>query len=354
MDIRKRDFLVAGAALGAGIAASNAIAQPRAPHPINSGKQPSTVDRNYKPRRLNKCIELWEDGQPIYYTGPGIAVGVDPYEQGKKMSKTWADAICYDMEHNPLDYTSLQAFMKGIVDGGGTASGHRFPMVFVSTPIIGLNEAYMWANSWVFSQLLDTGIMGIHLCHARDPKAVEVCASACIRFPFERAGVPKLAHEGLRGSPQGGAAAIWGLNQGAYLHKADTWPLNPHGELIFGIKIEDVHADRNVEQTMAVKGITMAEWGPGDHAYSLYGLEAFPEDGHSLGELAARPEMARARQKVVDLCKKNNLKFLNAGRAADNSVDSVIQQIKDGAMVIESDEEAAIKGREYTKRKMPV
>jgi hypothetical protein len=32
----------------------------------------------------------------------------------------------------------------------------------------------------------------------------------------------------------------------------------------------------------------------------------------------------------------------------------VIQQIKDGAMVIESDEEAAIKGREYTKRKMPV
>ena len=64
--------------------------------------------------------------------------------------------------------------------------------------------------------------------------------------------------------------------------------------------------------------------------------------------------MERARQKVVDLCKKNNLKFLNAGRASDTSVDSVVQQIKDGAMVIESDEEAAIKGREYTKRKMPV
>ena len=53
---------------------------------------------------------------------------------------------------------------------------------------------------------------------------------------------------------------------------------------------------------------------------------------------------ARARQKVVDLCKKNNLKFLNAGRASDTSVDSVIKQIKDGAMVIESDEEAAVKG----------
>jgi len=25
-------------------------------------------DANYKPRRLNKAIELLEDGQPIYYT----------------------------------------------------------------------------------------------------------------------------------------------------------------------------------------------------------------------------------------------------------------------------------------------
>jgi 4-hydroxy-2-oxoheptanedioate aldolase len=354
MDIRKRDFLVAGAALGAGIAATNAIAQPRRPRPVNSGTQPSTVDMNYKPRRLNKCIELWEDRQPIYYTGPGTGPGVNPYEQGLKMSRTWADAICYDMEHNALDFTALREFMRGIVDGGPTKSGHRFPMVFVSTPIIGLNEAYMWANSWVFGQLLDCGIMGIHICHARDPKAIEVAAQACVRFPFQYPGVPKLKYEGLRGSPQNGAAGVWGMNQGEYLHKADTWPLNPHGELVFGVKIEDVHCDANVEQTLAVKGITMAEWGPGDHAYSLYGLEAFPESGEAQGELAARPEMVKVRQRVVDLCKKNNLKFLNAGRAADTSIDSVIQQIKDGAMVIESDEEAAIKGREYTKRKMPV
>ena len=353
MDIKKRDFLLAGAAIGAGIAATQAVAQPR-PRPISTGTQPSTVDRNYKPRRFNKVIELWEDGQPIYYTGPGIGPGVDPYQQGLKMSRTWADAICYDMEHNPLDFTSLRAFMQGLVDGGPTRSGHRIPCVFVSTPIIGLNEAYMWANSWVFSQLLDTGIMGIHICHARDPKAIEVAAQACVRFPFAYPGVAKLKHEGLRGSPQNGAAGVWGMNQGEYLHKADTWPLNPKGEMIFGVKIEDVHCDANVDATLAVPGISMAEWGPGDHAYSLYGLEAFPEDGHSLGELAARPEMARARQKVVDLCKKNKLMFLNAARAADDSVDSVIRQIKDGAMVLESDEDAAIKGREYTKRKMPV
>ncbi|MBN9590339.1 MAG: hypothetical protein BGN85_06655 [Alphaproteobacteria bacterium 64-11] len=353
MDIKKRDLLIAGAALGAGLAASSAKAQPRE-RPINSGTQPSTVDRNYKPRRVNKVIELWEDNQPAYYTGPGIGPGVDPYEQGKKMAKTWADAICYDMEHNPIDFTSLQAFMQGLADGGPTASGHRIPCVFVSTPIIGLNEAYMWANSWVFGQLMDTGIMGIHICHARDPKAIEVAAQACVRFPFKFPGVPQLAHEGLRGSPQVFPPRIWGVPMGKYLHVADTWPLNPRGEMIFGVKIEDVHADAHVEQTLAVKGISMAEWGPGDHAYSLYGLEAFPEDDHSMGELAARPEMKAVRQKVLDLCKKNGLRFLNAARADDNSVDSVVQQIKDGSMILESDEAAAIKGREYTKRKMPV
>ena len=347
MDIKKRDLLIAGAALGAGLAAATGAK-------AATNKQPSSVDPNYKPRRMNKVIELWEDNQPIYYTGPGIGPGVDPYAQGVKMAKTWADAICYDMEHNPLDFTSLQAFMQGIVDGGPTASGHRMPCVFVSTPIIGLNEAYMWANSWVFGQLLDTGIMGIHVCHARDPKAIEVAAQACVRFPFDYPGVPKLAYKGLRGSPQGHAANIWDVPMGKYLHVADTWPLNPKGELIFGVKIEDVESDANAAKTLAVKGISMAEWGPGDHSYSLYGLEAYPEDGHSMGELAARPEMEKVRQNVVDLCKKNGLRFLNAARASDNSVDSVVRQIKDGAMVLESDEAAAIKGREYTKRKMPV
>src|ERR1700761_1438935 len=87
MDIKKRDFLLAGAVLGAAAAASGAVAQ------TTRNKQPSSVDMNYKPRRLNKCIELWEDGQPIYYTGAGGGPGVDPYQQGIKMARTWAGAI---------------------------------------------------------------------------------------------------------------------------------------------------------------------------------------------------------------------------------------------------------------------
>ena len=37
--------------------------------------QPSSVDLAYKPRRINKAIELWEDGQAVYYTGSGVNPG---------------------------------------------------------------------------------------------------------------------------------------------------------------------------------------------------------------------------------------------------------------------------------------
>ena len=64
---------------------------------VNAHVQPSSVDRNYKPRRINKAIELWEDGQPIYYGFSGMGPGVDPYAQGVKMARTYLDAINVEM-----------------------------------------------------------------------------------------------------------------------------------------------------------------------------------------------------------------------------------------------------------------
>jgi hypothetical protein len=64
--------------------------------------------------------------------------------------------------------------------------------------------------------------------------------------------------------------------------------------------------------------------------------------------------MRKIRQHVLDLCKKNKVNFLNAANTDKNSSDYIITQIKDGAMVLECGEDAAIEGREHTKRKMPV
>jgi 4-hydroxy-2-oxoheptanedioate aldolase len=310
---------------------------------------------NYKPRRINKCIELFEDGQPMYYTGAGMDAGVDPYGQGVRMSQTYADGIFVEMEHGALDFMQMREFMRGLVDGGPTRSGHRTPTVVVTRPIIGLNPTYMEGNTWVIEQLLDCGIHGIHICHARSADAIKVAAQMAMRYPFPRPEVPKLDLRGLRGNSPSYAAQVWGVPVNRYAHLADLWPLNPKGEIMFGVKIEDTFADQEVDKTIAEPGVAFAEWGPGDHSFWLYGLDALPENESAFEEdLVTRPEMAKVRQATLDACKKNKVQFLNAVNTDPKSLTYVVTQIQQGCMVCAGGEAASIIGREYSKRKMPV
>jgi 4-hydroxy-2-oxoheptanedioate aldolase len=291
---------------------------------------------SYKPKRINKAIELLEQGQPIYYTG-----GRGGYDEGKRMATTWADYINYEMEHGALDFTALRAFMKGLVDGGPTKSGHRTPAVIVTLPVLGINEAHMNANFWVVQQTLAAGVHGILLCHARDPKAVEYFVRAC-RYPHAKPVVPSLG-EGLLGNgSQGYASQIWGISGAEYMKKADPWPLNPQGEFLLGLKIEDKYALANAEKVASVPGIGFAEWGPGDMGLSL-GLP----DGHGANE-TLHPEMAKARATVLAATKKAKIAFLNTVRPTD-----VEKMIDEGVRIGAGGEEAANKGRRYTKRTMP-
>jgi 4-hydroxy-2-oxoheptanedioate aldolase len=369
MDMKKRDFLAAGLGLGAGLAASGAMAQPT-PAPVspsvgiggipggdmdisgigagrwqNSGKQPSSVDLNYKPRRVNKVIELWEDGQPAYYTNSGMRPGMDAYAQGKKMAGTFADMILYGLEHGPLDFNDFVNFMCGLKDGGPTKSGHLTPTVIVELPFIGLNEQYALANSWVITNLLDLGAHGFHVCHARDPEAMEVYCQMAARYSFDYPDTPKVPRQGLglRGQAAPLAAALWGVSDAKYLHIADVWPLNPRGEILVGCKIEDKFANANMAKTLATKGLAFAEWGQSDQTQSLFGLAAYPEE--RVGR-APRPAEEVAvingvADKVRAFCRKNNVRIMGGG-------------IKEGAMFVAGSEAGAIAGRESTKRKMPV
>ena len=369
MDMKKRDFLGLAAGVGAvaGLAAATTTAEAQPPRrnlkgPIDVNQrgmvsqnvQPSTVDWNYKPRRINKAIELWEDGQPIYYGISGMGPGVDPYAQGLRMARTHLDAINVEMEHGALDFPALREFMRGLVDGGPTRSGHRTPSVFVETCIIGLDEAYMRANSWVIQQLLDCGVHGIHMCHARNTKAVQVATQMAMRYPFKRPGIPDLPMRGLRGS----ARLYANLGHRLNTPLADLWPLNPKGELIFGVKIEDTIADVEAAGTIALPGIAMAEWGPGDHSYWLDGLSIMDDNSYlgNITKLATLPELVKVGENVRQLCKKNNVRFLHISPSNDPANPFFVNtEIDEGVMVFESnDEPSSITGREHSKRKMPV
>ena len=64
---------------------------------------------------------------------------------------------------------------------------------------------------------------------------------------------------------------MWGVTAQEYLRIAEPWPMNPDGELLFGLKIENPRADANVETSVRVPGISFAEWGPGDHGFFILG-----------------------------------------------------------------------------------
>src|SRR5947207_15592667 len=289
------------------------------------------------PHRINRAIELLADGQPIYYTGSHE--GTDgSFEQGVKDAQTWADYISYDMEHAPFDVKGLAEYMKGLAKGGPTKSGHATPAVIVNVPVNGTDEATVRANAWMFHQVLATGVHGILLCHADTPGAVRAFVEA-VRFPTHKQAVGSGLSEGRRGAHGTPTAArIWGVSPDEYVQKADAWPLNPSGELLLGLKLEDKYALANAEENLKVPGVAFAEWGPGDMALSL-GIRGPRADEN--------PLMKAARAKVFAATKANKVFFLNS-----MNPNNVVDMIKEGVMVGPANQQAAEIGRKFTNRQM--
>ncbi|MBV7339383.1 hypothetical protein KFU94_66450 [Chloroflexi bacterium TSY] len=286
-------------------------------------------------KRINKVIELLEQKQPVYWDG-GQALS---YEGGVKAARTFADWLVIGIEHQPYDIVGLNAYMRGLVDGGPTASGHRTPTVLVTLPFDGVDEFVVRNNAWMIKQVLATGIHGILLCHAETPGAVKKFVE-WVRFPFQTAGVGQGLDQGRRGSGgQDNAAKIWGISTQEYLRKADVWPLNPAGELLLGIKIENKRALVNAEASAKVPGIAFAEWGPSDMRMTFGYDDVRTRENTEEGELKA------ACDRIFAACQAANIGFLDAVYP-----DTVVDKIKEGVTFPAGNEESAKVGRKYTGR----
>jgi 4-hydroxy-2-oxoheptanedioate aldolase len=309
--------------------------QPVSPDSAAVPEMPKQATRNGK--RVNRVIDLWLKNQPVYYA----QISGGGYEDGKRLAATKADYITYEMEHGPLDFKELREFMRGLVDAGPTRTGHKTPPVIVTLPLAGTTDA-LRANGWMIQQALAAGVHGILLCNAESPEAARLMIEAS-RYPFAPR-VDGLA-QGTRGNgSQAYAAQMWGVSAQEYMRIAEPWPLNPDGELLFGLKIENPRADANVESSVRVPGIAFAEWGPGDHGFYLLGRPGTYQGG---GETA--PQMAAVRRRVLNATKAAGVKFLNACNE-----NTVIEQLKEGVMICTGgDSPAADKGRAFTRRTDP-
>jgi 4-hydroxy-2-oxoheptanedioate aldolase len=189
----------------------------------------------------------------------------------------------------------------------------------------------------MIKQALAAGVHGLLLCHAESPEAVRTFVEAA-RYPF--APDSSVLGPGRRGyGGQTLAAEIWGMTDEEYLTGADPWPLNPRGELLLGLKVENTRALDCVEQTTQVPGLAFAEWGPGDLGMSM----GYP-DQHDEPYPA---EMRAARTRIMGACKTAGLAFQDVVVP-----ENVISRLDEGVMIGcgPHAREAAGIGRKHTKR----
>ena len=312
--------------------------------------------------RVNRALELLGQDQAIYYDGPHSG-HVLTAAQGRKDAGTWADYMNVGMEHGAFDMTGLAEYMRGLVDGGPTRSGHRTPTIVVEAPVNGTDAAYVRFKAWQFRQILGRGAHVILLCQAETADAVRAFVESC-RYPNHLLGVdPSIPSplERMRGAKRpmhGGdgklgigtrgrgsettAAPIWGLSQQEYMQRCDPWPLNPEGELMLGVKLESPEGIANCDAILAVPGLAFAELGPGDLSLSL-GYTTMPRDPYP-------PEMAEARARVFAACRRTKVAFLEGCSPAN-----IAARLDEGVRVIAGhNEETARIGRAHQKRTMPV
>ena len=312
--------------------------------------------------RVNRAIELLRQDQAVYYTGAHSG-HVLSHAQGREDAGTWADYINVGMEHGAFDMTGLAEYMRGLVDGGPTRSGHRTPAVIVEAPVNGTDELNVRHNAWQFRQILGRGVHGVLLCQAETAGAVRAFVESC-RYPHQETGLdpalpspiarmdgaseaqarpPGTLGRGMRGrGSETTAAPIWGVSQTAYFDLCDPWPLNPRGELMLGVKLENPEGVANCEEILAVPGLAFAELGPGDLGLSLGYVE--------VQRVPYPPEMARARARIMAAGRRNRGAFLEGCTPETGAA-----RIDEGVRVVSSgQEDTARAGRAHQRRVMAV
>jgi 4-hydroxy-2-oxoheptanedioate aldolase len=206
--------------------------------------------------RLNPAIRALESGKPAFVTfsPPEIsaAQSIDPATY---------DGGLFEMEHNPYDIRTLRDCMQYMLDRAQIVkSGSLAPAVapFVRTPPNGGE-----LNQFIAKQVLDIGVYGIVWPHVSTVEEARNAVQAC-RYPRPREA-KYYEPAGQRGDAPRNAARYWGIDQQTYYKRADTWPLNPEGEVLVVIMCEEKRAIRNLPKMLKeVPGIGVVLIGEGD------------------------------------------------------------------------------------------
>jgi 4-hydroxy-2-oxoheptanedioate aldolase len=203
------------------------------------------------------------------------------------------DAAIFEMEHNPWDAMELQHSLQYLLNRKQIhTAGSLAPVV---TPIVRIPPNGSEMNQYFAKQALDRGAYGIVWPHISDAEQAYNAVSSC-RYPRPKTA-PNYEPEGARGDAPNAAARYWGLSLPDYYTRADVWPLNPIGEILVFLMIEDVKGVANLDDILSrVPGIGCILIGEGDLSQEL----GCPREYE-------HPRVVEAMDQIVKTCKKHSV-----------------------------------------------
>jgi 4-hydroxy-2-oxoheptanedioate aldolase len=266
------------------------------------------VSAQSQPVRLNGAIDKLQRGKSV--------AGAIMYDFSLYAARQFAtsdlDFIILDLEHQSLDFERLQTFFLGMTDKAALVKQGNLqvrvpPIVRIPTYGRELNEA-------IVKQVLDMGAFGI-MFPAIESREQALRAVRAARYP-PRKDSKYPEPRGLRGNGNMPGAWFWGLSRAEYSQRADTWPVNPQGELLLFLQVETAEGVRNIDEILSVPGIGVLFVGPNDLSYSL-------------GVADGAPEHEEAIQVALAGCKRHNVPCAITVDAGD-----VVQRLKEGFRVV--------------------
>ncbi len=230
-------------------------------------------------QRLNRTIETLEQGLPTF----GLFTATHSLQNARALATSDLDFIFIDMEHAPLDFETLRTFLLGMTDARRIAETGSTQMRV--TPLVRIPQYGAEQVQFIVKQVLDIGAFGIVFPFIGNRAEAETAVKS-MRYPPDE-GDAQPEPRGTRGSSPGNATWLWGVRD--YSTRADTWPLDPQGELLAVLQIESREGVENIEEIISVGGVGAIFIGPSDLSNS-YGLSG------------SDPVIVDAIRTVLDAC----------------------------------------------------
>jgi 4-hydroxy-2-oxoheptanedioate aldolase len=256
--------------------------------------------------RLNSVIRAWESSKPAFGSfasadrTTAIAFSTTPY-----------DGVVFEMEHNAWDPIGLQDAMQYLLDRRLIANSGS--VASPVTPLVRIPPNGDERNQWLAKQALDRGAYGIIWPHISTVEQAMNSVAAC-RYPRPK-GSPRYEPAGLRGDGPTAACRYWGLTQQEYYTKADVWPLDPSGEVVVILMIEDTQGIGNLRAILnEVHGVGAILIGEGDLSQEL-----------GVPRQYDHPEVRSAMSEIVATCKEFNVPVGHPHVGSDN-VERVLEE----------------------------